>query len=100
MVVVEQMIQKVFPGKWDALDEIDKRYDVVESRHGFPAKKRLMSISSVYDLNTILIVREWKSMAAMEHAYESAFADPEHQALAAEIGNIVESSRIELYSPR
>ena len=100
MVVIERMIQEVFPGKWDALAEIDKKFDVVEKRHGFPAANRMQSIIGACDMNTNVIVREWASMAAMEAAYESVFTDSEHQALLTETASIIKNSRIELYSPR
>lgn len=100
MVVIELMIQEVYPGKWEALAEIDKKFDVVEKRHGFPATKRMSSISGAYDMNTIVIMREWESMAAMEAAYESIFTDSEHQVLVAETMSIIKNSRIELYTPR
>lgn len=99
-MIVEMSIQKINPGKWEALDEIDKRYEAVESRYGFPSKMRLNSISGTHDSNTLLIVREWESMAAMEAAYMSAFEDPELQALNAEGASIVASSRIEIYMRR
>lgn len=100
MIIIEMMIQKINNGMWEALDEIDKRYDVIESRHGFPSKRRLMSISGTHDLNTIIITREWSSMAAMEAAYEASLMDPEYQALTSETGSIIESSRMELYTLR
>ena len=100
MIIVEMMIQEVYPGKWEALAEIDKKFDVVEKRHGFPATKRMSSISGVHNMNTIMIMREWESMAAMESAYESIFTDSEHQALVAETMSIIKNSRMELYSPR
>jgi len=99
-MIIEVSIQKINPGKWEALDEIDKRYEVVESRHGFPSKTRLNSISGTHDSNTLLIVREWDNMATMEAAYMSAFEDPELQALNAEGASIVASSRLEFYMKR
>jgi heme-degrading monooxygenase HmoA len=100
MIIVEVMIQKVYPGKWDTLTEIDKKFDAVEKRHGFPATKRMQSISGAYGLDTNVVMREWESMAAFEAAYESMFTDSEHEALVEEVGSIIESSRMELYSPR
>ena len=100
MVVVEMMIQKVYSGKWEALAEIDKRFDVVEKRHGFPTSKRMNSMSGGYGMNTTIIMREWESMAAMEAAYTSAMSDPEQQTLLSEVESIIESSRMELYMPR
>ena len=99
MIVIERMIQQVYPGEMPALNDIDKRYDVVEKRLGFPAKKRYWSMSGAFDSNTIVIEREWESMATLEEVYEAAFADPEHQALNNEVNEIIKSSRVELYTP-
>jgi hypothetical protein len=41
MKVVERLIQEIFPGKQDALREIDKRYYAIEKELGFPPSKRL-----------------------------------------------------------
>jgi hypothetical protein len=99
MVVVERMIQVIAPGKFEALNEIDKRYDVVEKKLGFPPKKRFWTLSGAFDGNTIIIERQWESMAKMEEVYDQAFANAEHQALNAEVSSIVSSSRVELYTP-
>ena len=99
MIIVERMIQKVRPGKWAELEEIDKRYDAVESRLGFPPKKRYRCVMGGYDWNTLIIERQWVSLAAMEATYEKAFADPEHQALSEEIISIVKSTQGEVYMP-
>ena len=99
MVIVERMIQKIYPGKLDTLNEIDKRFDVVEKGLGFPPKKRYSPVSGTLDLNTIVLEREWESLAAMEEAYTRGFTSPEQQALMAELNDIVESSRIELFMP-
>lgn len=99
MKVVEWMIQDIYPGQDSALDELDKRYDAIESTLGFPSKRRLWCISGTLDNNAIVIEREWESMAAMEAAYEKAFAHPDIQALWEEGRKIIKSSRIELYTP-
>jgi hypothetical protein len=100
MVTIERMIQKIYPGKWAELDVIDKKYDVVERRLGFPSnKKRYQCMIGSYDSNTLIIERQWDSLASMEATYEKAFADPELQALQKEITSIVKSTQIEVYSP-
>jgi hypothetical protein len=99
MVVIERMIQKVRPGKWAKLEEIDKKYDVVESRLGFPPKKRYRCLMGGHDTNTLIVERQWESLAAMEATYDKAFADPEHQALGDEITSIVKGAQIEMYMP-
>ncbi len=99
MVIVERMIQKIRPDKWAELEAIDKKYDVVESRLGFPAKKRYQCIIGGHDTNTLIVQRQWESLAVMEAIYEKAFADPEHQALGQEGISIIKSTQIEMYMP-
>ena len=100
MVTIERMIQKVYPGKWTALEEIDKRFNAVESRLGFPAnKKRYQCMIGGHDSNTLIVERQWDSLATLEATYEKGFADPELQALLKEITSIVESSQLEVYTP-
>jgi hypothetical protein len=98
MTIVERSIQHVRPGKWDALEEIDKRFDAAERRLGFPHERRLRCYSGGHDTNTLIIEYEWESMAAMEAAYERAMADPELQALGAELDSIIDSDQVELYA--
>ena len=99
MIVIERMVQKIYPGKYAELQALDLRYDAIEKGLGFPPKKLFWSISSVHNSNTLILERQWTSMAAMEAAYEKSFANPDIQALQAEGYGIIESSRIELYTP-
>ena len=99
MIAIERMTQKVYPGKWAELEEIDKRYNEIEQQAGFPAKKRLQCIIGGLDQNTLIIERQWDSLAAMESTYEKVFADPAWQALGKEVAACVESSQIEIYTP-
>ena len=71
-MILERLIQKIYPDKWEELHEIDKRYNAAESPLGFPPKKRYQSIASSYDNDTLIVEREWESFAAMEAAYEKA----------------------------
>jgi len=98
MIAVERMTQKIYPGKWMELEEIDKRYNEVESRMGFPVKKRYQCVIGAEDSNTLIIERQWDSLAALESTYEKALADPEFQALGQEVNSIVQSSKIEVYT--
>ncbi|MBP6469258.1 MAG: hypothetical protein KBE23_11595 [Chloroflexi bacterium] len=99
MKIVERMIQTIYPGKNAALEAIDKRYDAVESMLGFPPKQRFWAISGSHNLNTLVIEREWESMAAMEAAYEKSFVNKEIEALGQEAQTIIKNSRMELYTP-
>jgi hypothetical protein len=99
MIAIERMVQKIYPGKWAELVEIDKKYDEIERSVGFPAKKRYQCIIGQYDQNTLVIERQWGSLAEMESTYEKVLALPEYQALGKEIESIVASSQDEVYTP-
>jgi hypothetical protein len=99
MIAIERQIQKVRPGKWAALEEIDKKFDVAEAGLGFPSKRRYRCYFGGHDTNTLIIERQWASMAVMEATYEKAFVDPAYQQLLADIESINESTQIEIYSP-
>jgi hypothetical protein len=99
MIVVERLIQQIRPDKWAELEALDKKYDAVESRLGFPPKKRYRCYVGGHNTDTLVIERQWKSLAAMEATYEKAFADPEELALGAELALITKSNQVELYSP-
>ncbi len=99
MIAIERQIQKVRPGKWAALAEVEQKFAAVESRYGFPPKKRYQCILGGHDTNTLIIERQWESFAAMEAAYEKFLADPEYPALGAEVIAVIESQQIEVYAP-
>jgi hypothetical protein len=93
------MIQEIYPGQNAALEDLDKRYNAIESTLGFPSKKRLWCISGLQHTGTLVIEREWESFAAFEAAYEKAFANADLQALGEEGQTIIKNNRIELYTP-
>ena len=99
MIAVERMTQKIYPGKWAELEEIDRRYNEMETQMGFPAKKRYQCMIGEDDSNTLIIERQWDSLAVMESTYEKAFADPAYQALGKAVASIVESSKVEVFTP-
>jgi hypothetical protein len=99
MVIIERQIQRVRSGKWAELEELDKKFTPVESRLGFPAKRRCRSLVGGLTTDMLIIERQWESFAAMEAAYEKILADPEHQALTAALDPILESQQIEFYLP-
>lgn len=99
MIAVERMTQKVYPGKWAELAEIDKKFDEIEQRMGFPAKKRYQCVIGSLDGNTLIIERQWDSLAVMESTYEKVMADPKWQALTQEVLSFVQSSQIEVFTP-
>lgn len=100
MIIIEREIQIVRPGKWTELEEIDKKFNMVESRLGFPIKRRYRSLVGGQTTDTLIIERQWESLAAAEAAYEKAIADPEHRGLSAEVhASIIESAQVEFYLP-
>lgn len=79
-------------------DAIDKRYNEVETRAGFPPKKRMQCVIGSIDQGTIIIERQWDCLAVMESTYEKVMADPEWQALSGEVTSIVQSTQIEVFT--
>ncbi len=99
MVVVERLVQEINMDKWAELEALDKQYDVVEARLGFPPKRRLRVFAGPHHMNTLIIEREWGSVSEMEAVYEQAEADPELMSLWADNSGIIKTSRMELYTP-
>jgi hypothetical protein len=99
MKVLERLVQHVYTDKWAELEAIDKEFNVVEAKHGFPHKRRYQLISGSDELNTLVIEYEWDSMASMETAYEKLMADPVYQSLGQRSNAIVRDNRMELYTP-
>ena len=99
MVIIERQIQQVRSGKWTELEDLDKQFTAVESRLGFPPKRRCRSLVGGHTTDTLIIERQWESFAAVEAAYETAIANTEHQALSQSLEPIIESKQIEFYLP-
>ncbi len=95
---LERLIQHVRPGKWAELEALDKKYDAIESRYGFPPKKRYQALFGGYTSDTLIIEREWESLTKMEATYMPCLSDPELQKLQAEIMQVIESNQSEIYS--
>ena len=98
-MIIERMIQQIIPGKWAELEAIDQKFDTVEARLGFPPKRRSRCMVGAHNSDTLIVEREWDSLATMEAVYTKAFGDPEHQALNAQAVSIIKSNQIELYMP-
>jgi len=96
-MVLEKLTQHVRPDKWAELEAIDKRYNVVEARFGFPTKRRYQAMFGGQDGNTLIIEREWESLAKLEATYMPYLNDPETQKLNAESALILKSSQNELF---
>jgi hypothetical protein len=99
MIIIERQIQKVRSGKWTELEELDKKFVLVESGLGFPARRRCRSLVGGLTTDMLIIERQWESFAALESVYEKALMNPEHRALSEEAELILESQQIEFYLP-
>lgn len=97
MRIMERLIQKVDRSSWAKKLAIEKRYEIVEARLGFPPSRRYRAYIGMNDTSTRIIERDWSSLGAYLTTIEKALADPEHQALGAEQLGIVTSNQVELY---
>ncbi|MCX6035084.1 MAG: hypothetical protein NTV38_08925 [Chloroflexi bacterium] len=79
------------------LEAIDQKFNTIESRLGYPPKRRFRCYIGRHTNNTLIIEREWESLAAMETAYMKVFMDPEWQALNGPFEAIAESNQVEVY---
>jgi hypothetical protein len=91
--------QKVIRGKRAELDELNRRWREVDKRLGLPPEQQYSCMYGARDGGTLLLLREWESMAAIEEAYAKMMADPEIAELMTEANDIIESTQWELYYP-
>lgn len=91
--------QKVKSGKRAELDELNKRWRAFDERLGMPPEKQYSCFTGSHEMNTLLLIREWESLAAMEAGFEKMQADPELAELSAAGGKCIESTQWELYYP-
>jgi hypothetical protein len=97
MKVLERQLQKVDRASWAKKIALEKRYDVVEARLGYPPTRRYRPWSGALDNDTRVNERVWSSLAVFEATTEKALADPEWRALGAEGASIVLSNHFEWY---
>ena len=98
VIVINRLIQRVANGKWDELEEIDKKFNELEAQLGYPPKKRYRCLAGD-DTNIIIIEREWQSLSKMEKVMTKGFLDPEIQKLSEKLEKIIEWQKLELYVP-
>jgi len=100
VLIIQRLIQRVIPGKWDALNEIDPKFNEIEKKYGFPDnKRRLRPVTGSLDMNTVIIEYQWPSMGKLERAMTKALLDPEHQKLSVELEKIISHQIMEIYTP-
>ncbi len=94
-MILERLTQKIHPGCWAALEELNKKYDAVEQKHGYPPKRRYQLVLGAGSLDTLVVERDWESMAEWEKHLTEVMQDPDHQKLGEEAIGIIESSQME-----
>lgn len=99
VIVIVKLIQRVANGKWEELEELDKKFNELEEKLGYPPKKRYRSLSGAYDNNVVIIEREWQSLSKMEKIMTKGFLDPEYVKLSKKLDSIIEWGKMELYVP-
>ena len=99
VIIIQRLVQRVFNGKWDELEAIDKKFNEMEEKMGFPTKKRYRYLTGPHDTNTIVIEYQWESLAKMEKLMTKAFLDPEYEKLGNQLDSIIESQTFELLVP-
>ena len=99
MKIKERQTQKIYPGKWEALETLDQKYNQIESAAGFPRKTRYQLVLSSESINILVVEREWESFAAMEAAYEKLMVNPAWHALNAESNAVIKDGYTEILMP-
>ncbi|MHA2393079.1 MAG: hypothetical protein ACXAEX_14150 [Promethearchaeota archaeon] len=100
VVIIQRMVQTLYPGKLDELNKIDAKYNEIEAKYGFPQnKKRYRCLMGSLGANKIVIEFEWPSLSKMEKAMTKAYLDPEYQKLSEKLNSILMDSVTEIYTP-
>jgi hypothetical protein len=99
VIVIMRLIQRVANGKWDELEELEKKFNEFEDKLGYPPKKRYRNLTGAYDNNVIIVEREWQSLSKMEKIMTKGFLDPELTKLSKKLDSIIEWQKMELYVP-
>jgi hypothetical protein len=67
VIVISRQTQYIRPGKWDELEELDKKCNIVEKRLGFPdTKKRYRLLVGSRRAGALIVEYTWESLAKME----------------------------------
>jgi len=96
-MILQRVIHQVHPGKWEELQAIETRFDVIHARLGVPPRRRYRRIYGKHCFYTEVIEREWDNLAAMEAQATEWARDPELRALQDEACSLIECTQYELY---
>ena len=96
-MILVRLVQHVHSGKWEELESVDSKFNAIENRLGYPPKRRYRMFAGADDSDTLVIEREWESLAAMETDLTKAMALPDYQRLLTETNGLIDSNRWEFY---
>lgn len=100
VLIIQRIIQTIYPGKLDDLNKIDEKFNEIEAKYGFPQnKKRYRCLFGAVGASQIVIEFEWPSLSKMEKAMTKAYLDPEYQKLSEKLNSILMDSTTEIYTP-
>lgn len=94
--IMQRLVQYLVPGKLEELNELDKKFDVIEKSLGFPEKRRYISISGP-EYGTLIIEREWASLAEMEAMDDKCRDNPDWTELVRQVTPLIVKEYWELY---
>ena len=98
-MILMREVQKICPGKWEELEEIEKEWQALEKRAGFPeGKRRYRGMSAPHDLDTLVVEVEWESFAAYEEICTKTALEPGFAELVARTEPLIESISFEFYT--
>ena len=97
MIAIERQIQKV--RKWEGLTEHQKKWDTLTNSLGFPPTKYYQYIFGSHDTKTLIVERQWESMAQMEETYAKMWASEEFEKLSQEREDFISSATFETLTP-
>ena len=98
-MILMREVQKIRPGQWEELEEIEKEWQALERRAGYPeGKRRYRGISAPHDLDTLIVEVEWESFAAYEKICAKTALEPGFAELVARTEPLIESMSFEFYT--
>jgi hypothetical protein len=98
-MILMREVQKISPGKWEELEGIEKEWQALEKRAGYPeGKRRYRGITAPHDLDTLVVEVEWESFAAYEEICAKTALEPGFADLVARTEPLIESMSFEFYT--
>jgi len=100
MRVMQVEIMKILPGKMTKAMELLEKQLTIQSQLGAPPGRTYRGISAQRKHIQILVIeRDWDNFTAMEAFAGRMPAAPDFQALTTEWATVLESQKVEFYTP-